>query len=238
MLRARAIMSVVSEPSSEVSAPESTGTAKVAGLTAGGAALFLLLRMFAVSNWDWHTAAEALGTIDFGNVIPVGFGTLIAAPAITAIIIVWLLPLAVLNAFWPTRLGANYRLSQLMIAIALSVAFIALVKTFAWWWLVVAAVVVAGLVTVGRLLWRRGMGRTIVRGILHHAGITAVIAILILAAVVRTPWTPKEEITTTDGVVTGYVLKVESGYLQVLTSGDRKMEIVVGSDVVARDVVN
>jgi len=235
-------MSAVSEPSSEDSAPTQqtgkAGTAKAAGLTAGGAALFLLLRMFAVSNWDWHTAAEALGTIDFGNVIPVGFGTLVAAPAITAIIIVWLLPLAVLNALWPTRLGANYRLSQLMIAIALSVAFIALVKTFAWWWLVIAAVVVAGLVTGARLMWRRGAGRTIVRGILHHAGITAVVAILILAAVVRTPWTPKEEITTTDGVVTGYVLKVESGYLQVLTSGDRKMEIIVGSDVVARDVVN
>lgn len=59
------------------------------------------------------------------------------------------------------------------------------------------------------------------------------IAIVLVAAVVQTPWVPQEQIETTDGTITAYVLSVDSGYLNILTE-DHKFEILISSDVISR----
>ncbi len=59
------------------------------------------------------------------------------------------------------------------------------------------------------------------------------IAVLLLAALVHTPWVPEEYIETVDGTVTGYVLSVDSGYLNVLTA-QREFVILISGDVLSR----
>lgn len=44
---------------------------------------------------------------------------------------------------------------------------------------------------------------------------------------------PLEQITTVDGVIDGYVLSVDSGYLNVLTE-DAEFLILISGDIVAR----
>ena len=58
-------------------------------------------------------------------------------------------------------------------------------------------------------------------------------AALLIAAFVQTPWVPRETIETTDGTVTGYVLSVDSGFLNVLTD-EHTVIILNTSDVRAR----
>lgn len=43
-------------------------------------------------------------------------------------------------------------------------------------------------------------------------------AVLLVAAFVQTPWVAQEQVTTTSGTITGYVLSVDPGYLNVLTT--------------------
>ena len=63
-------------------------------------------------------------------------------------------------------------------------------------------------------------------------GVTAV-AVLIVAAFIQTPWVPHEAIMTTHGPVSGYVLSVDSGYLNVLTD-EHEFVILNSSDVISR----
>src|SRR5699024_9503524 len=58
-------------------------------------------------------------------------------------------------------------------------------------------------------------------------------AVLVIAAFIGTPWVPLEQISTVDGVIDGYVLSVDSGYLNVLTE-DAEFVILISGDIVAR----
>ena len=60
------------------------------------------------------------------------------------------------------------------------------------------------------------------------------IAILVVAALIQTPWVPLERIETTDGMLSAYVLSVDSGYLNVLTE-DHEFKIIISADVLSRD---
>jgi hypothetical protein len=57
--------------------------------------------------------------------------------------------------------------------------------------------------------------------------------VLLIAAFGQTPWVPLERIQTTSGTVDGYVLSVDPGYLNVLTT-DHRVEILISADVVSR----
>lgn len=59
------------------------------------------------------------------------------------------------------------------------------------------------------------------------------LATLLVAAFVQTPWVPQEQIETADGTITGYVLSVDPGYLNVLTD-DYEFVILLSSDVLSR----
>lgn len=59
------------------------------------------------------------------------------------------------------------------------------------------------------------------------------VALLLVAALAQTPWVPAEQIETTDGTITGYVLSVDPGYLNVLTD-EQEFVILISSDVRSR----
>lgn len=63
----------------EGEAPAPGGTmGRDVGLSAGAAVLFLLLRVMAVSHWDWSTAFALADVVDFGDAVTIIFGTLFA----------------------------------------------------------------------------------------------------------------------------------------------------------------
>jgi hypothetical protein len=204
------------------------------GLTAGVAGLFLLLRLFAVSNWDWHTAADVVESVDPDDAVSILFGTLVAIPTVTAALVAVLLPVAFFDLVRPRRAGPRWRWDRVMLVAALVVTCVALVKTFHDWWMPVAELAVSAVLVAEWVLWRHSRGRQVVRWVTHKIGAAALVAFLVLAAVVQTPWTPEERIVTRNGVLDGYVLKVESGYLKVLTAADRRFVIVNRSDVKSR----
>ncbi len=209
------------------------GAARITGLTAGVAGLFLLLRLLAVSAWDWETASEVLETINVDDSISILFGTLFAVPVVAGILVSVLLPLA---AFDLIRLRARSGsvLGQMLLVVVLVVTAIALLKTFGYLWLPAATLIVFGLIAVHERVRRTPGERDILLIVVKRVGAMALVALLVLAAAVRTPWTPEEKITTKSGVMTGYVLSAEPGFLKVLTADTRELVIVPSGDVGSR----
>lgn len=220
----------------ETPSPSSATHFRKVSITAGGAALFLLLRMFAISNWDWHTTTEVLASVNFSNAIPIAFGTLFAAPKITAALVSVLLPVAAVDLAWPVR-NSGRSVDQYMLVAALTVITFALVLSYQMWWILVIAAAIGGVFMAVRLARKRGTTHEAISWAMRKVGAVAMIAFLILAAVIRTPWTVREHIETTTETVEGYVLEVPSGYLTVLTSGDREVKILVSSEVESRTAI-
>lgn len=227
-----AVSGASEEPASGTES-DATEAARTTGLTAGVAVLFLLLRLLAVSDWNWDTAAEVLETINLDDSISILFGTLFAVPVVAGILTAVLLPLAAVDVI---RLWAEskWSLGKIVFVAVLAVAAGALTRTFGYWWLPLAILAVCIVIGLDEILRRRGRSRDFVLVAVRRVGTASVIAFLILAAIVRTPWTPEERIVAKSGDLTGYVLDTESGYLKVLESGDRKIRIVLTSNVVSR----
>lgn len=217
---------------------DSSSWGSVTSLAAGVAAFALLLRMFAVSRWNWHTAADVLVTMDFGNVISIAFGTLIAEPLITGIGVAILFPLAVIDLVWPADGSTIKRAAKVVLVFALGVTYLTVVRTFGDWWLLAITALTAAAVAAPRVYWRSGLGHRMVRLFLNRVGVITAVAALVLAAVIPTPWVPKERITLQDREMEGYVLDVESGYLHVLTSGERRLVIFNDDEVLKRTTLD
>ena len=69
----------------------SSKTGLVVDTTAGAATLFLLLRVLAVSEWNWNTAAIVAESFNFSDILPVAPGTMFARPMLTGAIIAMIL---------------------------------------------------------------------------------------------------------------------------------------------------
>jgi hypothetical protein len=69
----------------------------------------------------------------------------------------------------------------------------------------------------------------------RRIGLTALLAALVLAVLVRTPWVPLERIETGDGVVLGYVVDSEPGFHKVLTEEERELLILSDAEVDRRE---
>ena len=204
--------------------PEGRGAVTLtAGLSAGAAALFLLLRLLAVSRWDWRTAFGVVDVVGFGDAVGIVFGTLFAEPVYTGILLVWLLPATALGVFWPVQRQRQRMLSDVLLLAAFTACTVSLALTYREWWLPAGAVAVAAVLCVARLLGRHGRVRRALVLALRGVRVASVFSMLMLAAIVTVPWTPLEQIRTDHGELDGYVLKVESGYLRVLTEPDRQL---------------
>lgn len=216
--------------------PEEHGTVTLtAGLSAGAAALFLLLRLLAVSRWDWDTAFGVVDVVGFGDAVGIVFGTLFAEPDYTGILLVWLLPATALGVFWPVRRRRRWMTSDVLLLAAFVACAASLTLTYRQWWLPAGTVAVAAVLCAARLLGGHGRVRRALVLALRGVRVVTVLSALVLAAFVTVPWTPIEHIRTDHGELDGYVLKVESGYLRVLTEPDRQLETIPQNAVRSRE---
>lgn len=192
--------------------------------------VFLILRIFAVSGYDWDTAFAVSTTLSLSDGLSLVFGSLMAGHVLVQILLIIVLPLLICTFLWSTR---GHRATVLLASTLGSVTLAALTISFKIWWLPLATAAVFGLFALTRALplkhWLRRMFAKAMAGV----GGVAAVAVLLIAAFVQTPWVPHEAIVTTHGPVSGYVLSVDSGYLNVLTD-DHEFVILNSSDVLSR----
>jgi hypothetical protein len=211
-----------------------TGIGRGIGIGASAAVLFLLLRLLAVSDWNWSTAAQIMAVTDADGALTMFFGTLMADPAFTGVLVGLGLPVAVLHLVWP--IDRKRQVTDTALAVALLAAStIALCTSFRYFWVPIIAVLVGAVIVAARLSWRHGRGRAAVEFVFRRAWLLTALALLMLAAVVTTPWVPEETIETHDGTVHGYVIKTEPGFLTVLTEPGRTVRVLISSTVIRRD---
>lgn len=199
----------------------------------GAAVLFLMLRLFAITRYDWHTAFAIADTIQLDDAPTVIIGTLMADRLISGLVLMLLLPVAVVHQ---SRLGLRDRSHDGHLAwlITLIVPTIALVLTYRAWWLPGGALVIGALLALALRTRERGTGRTAALWVMRSVGPLTVLAALVVAATVRTPWVPLERIATAGGVVEGYVLETPPGFLKVLRRDERAIVVVETSGVTSR----
>ncbi len=193
----------------------------------GAAVLFVLLRLLAVSEYDWHTTFALLHTLDLEDAPGLFVGTFMADQRISTALLVLLVPLI---AFYAA--GTRSHSAPLMVTVL--VAFlVAHVRTYQQWWVPVVAVVLAA-VLVGIAVRRKGDERGPGRFVLRRIGLIMAVIALVVAAVVSTPWMPRERIETTTGTIEAYVAETSPGFLKVLVAEDREFRILRDDDVLSR----
>lgn len=204
-------MTVADSPVSDASShPRSTAAAQVAAWGFG----FLILRIFAVSGYDWDTAFGVSTTLGLDDGLALVFGSLLAGHLLTAIALICVFPLMIAAILWGPR---SRRPVLMLLAILSLVTLVALVMSFRSWWLPAGCVAVFGILALIRRLPPPHRLRRAAAAVMARVGSVAGLAVLLVAAFVQTPWVPKEQIETRDGTVSGFVLSVDPGYLNVLT---------------------
>lgn len=213
-----------------------TSLSRDVGISAVTVTLFLLLRIFAVSRWDWDRASDIAETVDFGSAPTIVLGTLFAEPNLTAVFIMLLLPLVILDVLWPEGGEIRPGVSRIISIAVLGIVAITLTSTRGTWWLPVGAVLVAAIVVGLHLAWQHSAAHHTVVRALRSVGLIATLGVLGLAATVSTPWTVLEHIETTTGTINGHVLETPSGYLKVLNADTGELIILISSDVISRHI--
>lgn len=209
-----------------------------AGIGAGAAVLFLLLRLFAISKWDWVTAGSVVDTMDFGGTISIVLGTLFARPGITSAVLIVLIPVSVLVIGWPPPGHQRFGLgAMLLLATCLAVS-LALVSTMREWWLPSAIVVATLVLILIRHYWLSGRANRIWVALAHGTGRLAVAAAFVLAVGVDAPWVAREHVVTDSQTIDGYVLQTQPGFLKILTAKQRNFMIIESGSVKSRTVVD
>lgn len=215
-------------------APESDGSPPLhIGIAAHAATwglIFLILRVFAVSGYNWDTAFAVSTTLGVDDGLSLLFGSLMAGRLITAVLLVCVLPLLIAAYLWGPR---GHRASVMLVATLGLVTLVALTVSFRSWWLPLAASVVFAVFALLHHVPRHRRLRRAATAAMARAGSVAGVAVLLGAALIQTPWVPQEQIETTDGIITGYVLSAEPGYLNVLTE-EHEFVILNSSDVRSR----
>ena len=224
------------EPSEATPDKASASLSRDVGISAVTVTLFVLLRIFAVSKWDWDRASDIAETVDFGSAPTIVLGTLFAEPDLTAIFIMLLLPLVVLDALWPEGGEIRPSVSRILSIAVLGIVAISLTMTRGTWWLPIGAILFVMLVVGMHRSWRHSAAHKTVVRTLRSVGLIAILGVLGLAATISTPWTVREHIETTNGTINGHVLETPSGYLKVLDADSSEVIIVVSSDVISRQI--
>lgn len=205
--------------------PWSTGVSSTVWVFA-----FLILRIFAVSEYNWETAFLVSTTLSLNDGLAILFGSLMAGHLLVAIFLVFLAPLLVAALVWEPKAR---RLVMLVAATVALVILVTITASFHTWWLPLAAVVVFVSFGLIRRLPRDNPIRQVWWAIVARASGVAAAAALVIAAFLTTPWVPHEVIETTDGTINGHVMSVDSGYLNVLTD-EHEFVILLSSDVISR----
>ncbi len=192
--------------------------------------VFLILRVFAVSGYDWETAFAVSTTLGLEDGLALLFGSLMGGHLLTSILLACILPLLIAAYLW----GPSGRRPTVMLLTTLGlVILVGLVVSFHSWWLPLAAATVLGLLALTRGLPPHNRLRDAATATMARVGWVVGLGVLLVAAFVQTPWVPQEQIRTTDGTIVGYVLSVDSGYLNVLTD-ERTFLILPSSNILSR----
>lgn len=161
---------------------------------------FLILRIFAVSGYDWETAFLVSTTISLDDGLSILFGSLMAGHILVAIILIFVQPMLIASLIWGS---ADRRLVTLLSAIVSLVILITITASFGSWWLPLAVSVVLASFALIRRLAEQNKVRTAFSAVILRAGAVAGAAVLVAAAFLQIPWVPREAIETTDGIITG-----------------------------------
>ncbi|MGW4533370.1 hypothetical protein ACWEOI_20705 [Nocardia sp. NPDC004340] len=214
------------------------GEAWATGLSLTGAAvLFVVLRLFAVADYDWVRAASVADTIGLDDASRMVFGTMMADPTVTGVVLAVLVP-ASLSHQW--RLGKpSFRTAGNLVMLIIVLLFaVVLLATYRLWWLLIIAGVVGALMIVLQAKGHRdAQGRRFALFVMHRTGLVAILALLVTAAIVRVPWAPLERIETRGGTIMGYVLENPPGFLKVLTDDEREILIIDIDQVRSREEI-
>ncbi len=218
-------------PAAETTRPAASGVTIGAAQVAAWGFAFLLLRVFAVSGYDWDTAFLVSTTLGMDDGLALMFGSFMSNYLLTAVLLICVVPLLIAAVRWGT---SDY---QWVFALLMTLGVVilwALTSSYRLWWLPPATLAVfVGLLLVRRLSEKNRARRTVARA-MARVGLVVGLATILFAALAQTPWVPHEVIKTTDGTVRGYVLSVDSGYLNVLTE-DHEFVIVLSTDVLSRE---
>lgn len=208
------------------------------GTTAAVVVLFLVLRILAVSHWNWSTVAAVADTFDFSDSFAIAFGTIAEQPWITGIFVAVLLPLALMRLVWPLP-GHEHqiRISTVLAVVALGVVAFAMTVTYRNPWTLIGAAAFGAVLAPIRMFVHAGVLRRFALGAITQIALVAGIGILVLAAVDDHPWMSEERITTTHSVLNGWVLDEAPGFVHVLTA-DRDVIILPTSDVTDRELID
>ncbi|WP_347353001.1 hypothetical protein [Intrasporangium sp.] len=210
-------------------------TVRTIGVTASASVLFLLLRLLAVAHYDWDTAGAIADTFNFTDLVPIGFGTLLARPDITGYLVALLLPLSLVRAVWPVGGVPRFAITTVLLIATLLAVGTTLLLTFGTWWPFAGAAGITVLLAIARTAGRLGTGHEAVRVALRRMWAVAGVAVLAMATFIDTPWSSHETIVTKDGTLTGHVLSVEPGFLRLLDE-DHRIMIIDIADITSRTV--
>ncbi|MFD3509931.1 hypothetical protein [Nocardia sp. NPDC058666] len=200
-------------------------------------AVFLLLRMFAISDYEWDSAFALADILSLEDVVGMVLGTLMADPVLGG---------AAIAVLWPAAIVTRIRMGRptwdnagnLAWLIIVTLFAVSLLLSFHMWWVLVLTLVIVAVVTF--LLRAGAHGQDRWGAAVAHwyiAGTVVLITVigLVFAAVLRVPWAPLERIETKKGPVVGYVMRVSPGYLDVLVEKGRDMIVVDTDEVTARE---
>ena len=136
------------EGTARMPAPASTdrgeGPRRYAGALAPATAVgfvFLILRIFAVSGYDWNTAFAVSTTLSLSDGLALLFGSLMAGHELVQVLLVAVLPLLIATYLWSS---GGRRAAVLLAATLGSVTLVALTASFRLWWLPLATAAVFG----------------------------------------------------------------------------------------------
>ena len=203
------------------------------GATAGIAIAFLVLRMLAVAHWDWNVVAAISDTFDFSDAFPIAFGTVVGQPLLTGVLVAVLLPLVLMRIVWPApQHRGTLQVTTVLALIVLAVITVTLSLTFGNVWTLLGAVAFCGIVVAMRMIFHRGALHDAILAVTRRTALIAAAGVLALAAFNDAPWMSAEQITTDDGIIDGYVLEAEPGFLHVLTE---EREVLIVPDAEVRD---
>lgn len=203
-------------------------------LTGGTVAIvgfaFLVLRIFAVSGYDWDTAFLVSTTLGLDDGLTLLFGFVMAERLMVALLLVCVIPWSIATMLWSPH---GRRPTVVMTTLLALVLLVALTISGHRWWLPVTTAGVLVAFALLRRLPAQHFARRVSTALIGRVGWVVVAVALLSAVLVPTPWVPKERIETTSGTITGFVLSVDSGYLNVLTE-DHDFVIILSVDVLSR----
>ncbi|MEU7481355.1 hypothetical protein AB0A63_35635 [Lentzea sp. NPDC042327] len=188
----------------------------------GAAVLFVLLRLLAVSHYDWHTAFALLHTLELDDAPGLFLGTFMADNRISTVLLMVVTPATFFFYLRTRKDPERANTTALLTLIVLVALMVSHTLTYHRWWMPLGAVAL-GVVFV--LVIRNA------RWLLHWFAWLLAGTALAVAAVVSTPWVPKERINDSEDV---YVFETSPGYLKVLKAQDREFAILRSEDVTKR----